>query len=123
MIINEDTSNAEYQIRAYQPGAIQVNETTYQRSIIVTAWKLITDWPPQSLDQLRQEDFEPIFAFKPEIVLLGTGITFAKPKNELLDVFYTSDVGIEYMDTGSACRTFTALSAEGRHVVAALLIK
>jgi uncharacterized protein len=31
-------------------------------------------------------------------------------------------IGVEVMDTSAACRTFNALSAEGRNVVAALLL-
>jgi uncharacterized protein len=32
-------------------------------------------------------------------------------------------IGIETMDTAAACRTYNILAAEGRHVVAALLVE
>lgn len=123
MILNEDSGIGDYQIRAYEPGAVTVNETVYTKSLIVSAYKLVADWAPQSLDELKNEDFKPILEVGPEIVLLGTGISFKMPAQKQLAPLYLEKLGVECMDTGAACRTYTALMSEGRKVVAALLIK
>lgn len=122
MILTEDISDSRYQIRAYKPGAITVNSDTYTRSLIVTPKELITDWAPQSLLELRAEDWEAVLALKPEIVILGTGKKFILPPKAQLAPLYEQRVGVECMDTGAACRTYTVLMSEGRYVVAALLI-
>jgi len=123
MILNEDAGIGDYQIRAYEPGAITINETVYTKSVIVSAYKLIADWAPQSLDELRDKHFNLILEADPEIVLLGTGVNFKMPAQKQLAPLYLEKLGVECMDTGAACRTYTALMSEGRKVVAALLIK
>ena len=123
MILTQHIDGAHYQIRAYEPGAITVNETVYHRSLIVSADTLITDWPPSSLHALDSGHFAPLLALKPEIVILGTGLHFIMPPAKQLAPLYHGKYGVECMDTGAACRTYTALVSEGRNVVAALLIK
>lgn len=123
MILTEDTGIGDYHIRAYKPGAVTVNDTVYNKSLIVSAYALIPDWAPQSLDELKDEHLKPILEIKPEIVLLGTGVTFKMPPPKQIAPLYQRKLGVECMDTGAACRTYAALMSEGRKVVAALLIK
>ena len=123
MILIQNIDDTQHQIHAYEPGAITVNETIYHHSLIVSADTLITDWPPSSLQTLTATHFEPIFALKPEIIILGTGLHFIMPPAKQLAPLYQKQYGVECMDTGAACRTYTALVSEGRNVVAALLIK
>ncbi len=123
MILTQDTSDAPFQIRAYGDGIITVNENVYQKSLIISAQTLITDWPPQSFQELTEKDWAPVLDLKPELVLLGTGRQFKMPHPSLLAPLYLKKIGVESMDTGAACRTYTALIAEGRNVVAALIIQ
>lgn len=122
MLISEDKPNSEYSIRSYQPGEIHINTDTYTRSVIISLSTLITDWPPQTLDELELSHLNTIIQLKPEIVLLGTGTQFKIPDKSLLTLFHDNKIGIEFMDTRAACRTFMALAAEERNVVGALLI-
>jgi len=123
MIILEDQSDAGYQIRAYEPGKIRINETDFNCSIIVAAEHLIPDWGPQTLAELKPEHWQPVLSLKPEVIVFGTGNKFIMPKAELLAPLYEQQLGVESMDTSAACRTYIALMSEGRNVVAALLIK
>ena len=132
MVITQDTSDALYQIRAYSSGQIKVNETIYQQSLIVTAQDLITDWQPQSFAELEPEHWLALLNYLEKnsknkslnwIILFGTGAHFQMPKPHLLAPLYQQKVGVESMDTGAACRTYTALISEGRQVIAALLVK
>lgn len=122
MLLSKDISDARYQIKAYEPGVITVNEIIYRNSIILSSDTLIDNWPPRNLDSLTQEDQEQILQLTPEVILLGTGRQFIMPKDEQISVLRQCRIGFESMDTGAACRTFVALASEGRQVVAALLI-
>src|SRR5437763_1784793 len=68
-------------IRGYSAAEIRIGEHRVQRSCIVTADRLITDWEPESFADLAPAHLEAILALTPEVVLLGTGATqrFAPP--------------------------------------------
>lgn len=122
MIITEDKSDARYQIKAYHSGNITVNSETYTHSLIIGPNVLLLDWAPQSLAELSLKDWQAVIDLKPKILLLGTGDVFQKPKHAILAPIYAANIGIEIMNTGAACRTYTALIAENRNVIAALLL-
>lgn len=118
----ENPNTSQYIIHSYAPGEIRVNDTTYRHSIIVAPQQLITDWPPQYINDITAEHLHSIVTLNPEVVLVGTG-----PEQRFLDPslfveFMTKHIGFEMMNTGAACRTFDLLAAEGRRVVAALLL-
>ena len=121
-MLNEDKSHSDYQIKAYTPGAITVNDTTYHQSLIIAPTTLIDDWPPQCLAELKHQHLDTILALAPEIVILGSGRAFQLPSKGQLAPLYQQLLGVECMDTGAACRTYMALNSENRRVVAALLI-
>ncbi len=110
-------------IRAYRPGEIVVNDQVYHRSLVVGGHALDPDWAPQCIDQLKIEHLEPILALQPEVVLLGTGARLIFPAPPLTARFARQGIGVEIMDTGAACRTYNVLIAEGRAVVAALIVE
>jgi uncharacterized protein len=121
MELNLDSGEGQYHIRGYDIDFIQINDEKITHSIIIMPNKLIT-WPPQSLVELNATHFLPLFDLNPSIVLLGTGQKLIFPDPALLADFYAKKIGIEVMTTAAACRTYTVLMAEGRHVAAALLI-
>ncbi len=123
MVILEDKNDASYQIRAYDTGMIKVNDTEYRQSLIIAPEHLIANWEPQSLTDIQAKHWQPILELQPEVVIIGTGDQFILPKPEILAPLYAQQLGVESMSTGAACRTYTALMADGRNVVAALLIQ
>ncbi len=123
MLVSEDQNQDKIQLQRYEPGEITVNERLYTQSLIITSTQLIDSWQPQTLAELKAEHFQPILALKPEVLILGTGTEFSIPKASLLATVYAQGIGVESMNTGAACRTYIALAAEDRKVVAALLIK
>ena len=110
-------------IRGYSAAEIRIGQHRVQRSCIVTADRLITDWEPESFADLAPAHLEAILALTPEVVLLGTGATqrFAPPavRAELAQ----RGVGLEAMQLGAACRTFNVLVQEERRVAAALFLR
>ena len=117
-----DENNAAYQIRAYTPGQIQVNQDIYTRSLIISSEKLFENWPPQHISQLEPEHFHIISELHPAIFILGTGEKLIFPKIELYGQLLNQGIGVEIMDTSAACRTYNILALEGRNVAALLII-
>ena len=123
MPLTLDDNHATYQIRAYEPGRIQVNERIYNTSIIIAPEKLIDDWKPQNIQALHKEDLKIIVEWQPAILLIGTGSQLQFPELTIYGDLINNGIGVEVMDTRAACRTYAALSAENRNVVAALIIQ
>lgn len=123
MPLTLDENNATYQIRAFKPGLIQVNEQTYTQSLIVAPEKLIEAWPPQHISELTRDHLKIIIELHPAILIIGTGEHLQFPGIELYGDFINEGIGVEIMDTAAACRTYTILAAENRDVMAALIIR
>ncbi|MBA1148163.1 Mth938-like domain-containing protein [Ectothiorhodospiraceae bacterium WFHF3C12] len=111
----------DHRIRGYEPGRIFVNEEAIETSVLVAGPVLDREWPPASFEDLSPEHLDAVIALDPEIVLLGTGERQRFPRREFMRVMFEKGIGLEVMDTASACRTYHVLMAEGRMVVAALL--
>jgi uncharacterized protein len=104
------------------PGWVRVGAQEYREGLVLLPDKVIEGWAPAGIDALTADDFAALLAHKPEIVLLGTGATqrFLHPR--ILAPLTDARVGVETMDTRAACRTFNILVAEGRRVLAALVV-
>ncbi len=109
-------------IRQVERGAIYIGDERITDSIVLTHDKLIRDWFPADMEAMTEQDLGQILSLEPEIVILGTGTTPRRPPTEFLYALARRGVGLETMDTGAACRTFNILLAEGRRIVALLLL-
>lgn len=97
-------------------------EETLESSFIMTAATLIRDWPARTISDLVSEHSEQLVSLKPEVIILGTGNKIAFPDMHWSATLYQNGIGLEVMDTGAACRTYSILAADGRNVAAALLL-
>ena len=120
MEIYEDNNSSTYQITHYDTDTITINDTAYGHSLIVSANHFIPDWPVQTPKQLSLDSLTPAMIQNPETLLIG--IDHCEPDFELLNACRNEDIPLEWMNLGAACRTFSILSAEGRHVVACLIL-
>ena len=118
-----DENQANYQIRSYQPGQVQVNDQFYNNSIIIVPGKLIADWQPQTISELTHEHLAMIVELHPTILILGTGAQLQFPDIAIYGPLISQGIGVEVMNTRAACRTYNALTAENRNVIAALIIR
>ncbi|EDN71853.1 MAG: Mth938-like domain-containing protein [Candidatus Parabeggiatoa sp.] len=115
------SDDSHYQIQRVDSQSVTINEKVYSHNIIVQP-NSISDWDVENFDTLEVAHFQQLCALRPELVLLGTGQKIHFPATELLVPLINEGIGVEVMDTPSACRTYTILMAEGRKVLAALLI-
>lgn len=120
--LNLDENQAQYQVRAFKPGTIQVNKRIFTTSIIITPSQLIENWAPTSADELSSQSLEIIKDLKPDVLLIGTGAEHVLLSPDIYGDLINQGIGVEVMSTIAACRTYNALSAEDRNVVAALIV-
>ncbi len=108
-------------IHSVSADGIRVVDQLCTGSIIISAKRLITDWPVTSPQEITADLIGQILDLEPEIVLIGTGAHQVFLEQEMLMPFYKHPVGVEIMSTRAACDTFNILVSEGRNVVAALM--
>ena len=106
----------------YGAGYVAVNAVRYEQSVLVTP-EAVVEWPVHEFDALTASDFAFIGEQRPEVVILGTGAAQRFPPRELARALAASGAGVEIMDSKAACRTYNFLVAEGRKVIAAILIE
>lgn len=123
MPLELDENRAIYQIRSFKPGCIRINDKILYQSVIVAPNQLIENWQPQLFTELTADTLAVILTLQPNVLLIGTGTTLEYLPAEVYGNLINHGIGVEVMDTGAACRTYNALSAENRNVVAALIIK
>ena len=122
MKFEQDNAHGRNTFTGYGEGYVEVNRQRHAASLVVSADRVIVDWPAISIDALTADHFAAVVALAPEIVLLGTGARFAFPAPALLAPLRQAGIGVEVMDTPAACRTYNILLGEGRNVVAALVL-
>lgn len=83
----------------------------------------VTHWPVTQYKQLNEQDLMMLMDYKPELILLGSGKQHCLPLPWLVSALAKFRVGVEIMSTHAACRTYNILMAEGRQILAALLIE
>jgi len=91
-------------------------------SFIIAPGRLIQDWAPQTLAQLKPEHMQAALESKPELVIVGTGNTLEFPPVAITEALYREGIGVEFMDSAAACRTYNVLMHEGRGVLAAVIL-
>ncbi len=80
-------------------------------------------WSVSRMADLTLDAFAPVFAAGPavEFVLLGTGLTQALPPREIREGLRAKGLGLEFMSSEAAARSYNVLASEGRRMAAALI--
>jgi len=114
--------SASHLVRAWEPGRIRIGERWLTSHVIVAADTLISDWMPQDSARVTIDDLGPALALNPELVIVGAGNRPVSPDIDLMSELAARAIGLEYMQTAAACRTYNVLVHEGRRVAAALIV-
>ncbi len=122
MKLNLDPAATAQFVRAYGPEGILVGERWYRSSLVVAATGVRENWPPKSVESLTNAHVAGLIELRPQVLLLGSGMRQRFPSREVLAPLYEARIGFEVMDTAAACRSYNLLLAEGREVVAALIL-
>ncbi len=123
MKFQPDTLDGVNPITRHEAGCVWVGSSPYRHSVLVPWRGEVLPWDATKLGDLTSSHFERLADFKPEVVIFGSGgrLRFVPPA--LMRALYEAGIGIETMDTAAACRTYNVLVAEGRTVLAALLVE
>lgn len=122
MLINQEKFTDQFPVQAYEAGKLKINEQWFTQPLVLCFGQKPEHWALQDINQLEQASLQPLLEMKPEVLLIGTGNTLVFPKQKVMQEVLALGVGIEIMDTGAACRTYNLLLAEGRKVIAAVMV-
>ena len=110
-------------VSAYGPDYIEINAQRYTQSLLLSPESPVIEWSCTRFEDIKTEDFEQIAKLDPAVVIFGSGQRIRFLQAALIAPLIARNIGLETMDLQAACRTYNVLMAEGRKVVAALLIE
>lgn len=109
-------------IRTYGPGRFLIGEREWREPVLVTP----TVTTPLGVTSAEEVDVDTLAVLKTiepptELLVLGCGARamFVPPAQRA--AFKAAGLALEVVDTGSACRIYNVLLAEGRRVAAVLI--
>lgn len=109
-------------IRSYGPGRFLIGEREWHGPVLVTP-RATTAWQASRAEDVSPENLAILKEADPpaELLVLGCGprAVFLQPAVRM--ALKAAGLAVEVVDTGSACRTYNVLVAEGRRVAAALI--
>lgn len=121
MKFQPDRSSAQT-IQGYGPGWIGVDADRITHSVLIGSSGLRQAWAPNRFEDLTAEHFAQLAQLDTELIIFGSGARNRFPPPAWLAPLMARRLGLETMDTAAACRTYNVLAAEGRRVMAALLV-
>ncbi|MBU3694289.1 MAG: hypothetical protein FGM40_05605 [Rhodocyclaceae bacterium] len=106
-----------------RPASVTVRGQRWSGAVVLQARAAPAAWPLTGWGELAERHFDALLALQPDVVLVGTGLRqrFAHPR--LYAALSAAQIGVDFMDTAAACRTYNILAGEDRAVVAALLVE
>ena len=117
------TTTQQYQtVTGYEADWVEINAIRFSHSLIVLPESAPVVWPVSTFESLSADDFAPLEAVKPDLVVLCTGQRQRFVAPGLIGKLLSLRIGVECMDNQAACRTYNILMAEGRKVALALIL-
>ena len=109
-------------IRSYGPGHFVIGERDWRVPVLVTP-ALTVEWTVSRAEDLSLVSLAPLRQMQPppELLVLGCGRRAIFVLPALRAELRRAGLALEVVDTGSACRIYNVLLAEGRRVAAALV--
>jgi uncharacterized protein len=109
-------------IQGYEPGRVFIDGGTYETGLIISPQRIVAGWGPACAADLSAEHLEALIELDPQVILVGTGERQFFPEPRVWRAAFRRGLGVEFMDTGAACRTYNILVGEYRKVAAGLII-
>ena len=122
MKFSEDYATGVNVIRSYDDTSISINSQTYNKSLVVSGDSLIEGWNIKQVNELNPENLSQLLELQPEVILIGTGTNIEFPHPATYSRIINQGIGIEFMDSRAACRTYNILISENRKVVAGIIL-
>lgn len=122
MKFSEDNTADSHIIRAYDAHSVNINGMVFKQSLVVSKHHLVTDWRVRSIEDLNETLLAELLVIQPEVILIGTGQKLQFPHPQCYASLLNQGIGVEFMDSGAACRTYNILRGEERQVVAGIIL-
>jgi len=110
-------------IDAYGDRGFRVSGQRHEGSLLILNDQP-RSWAVTSMAELSAESFAEVFAApkaEVEFVLLGTGEKQTLPPRAVREALSRAGIGLEFMATEAAARTYNVLASEGRRMAVALI--
>ncbi|MEO1039260.1 MAG: Mth938-like domain-containing protein [Pseudomonadota bacterium] len=109
-------------IDAFGDGGFRVAGQRHEGSILIAGASILV-WPVTDPKAVTPEAFAAFLQAeeKPDLVIFGAGARLVLPPAPVRDAFLKANIGIETMDTPTACRSYNLLAGEARRAWAALI--
>jgi uncharacterized protein len=109
-------------IRTYGPGHFLISQRDWREPVLVTPAGT-TPWPVARAEELSADNVAAVRAgaAPAELLVVGCGARAVFVPPAVRAALKAVGLAIEVVDTGSACRIYNVLLAEGRRVAAALI--
>ncbi len=115
MQLSEITYHDHAPISGYGAGFFRVGEMRHDGAVLVTP-AAVAPWSGyDDIDSLLK------LAGDVDVLFVGTGAEIAHLPAGLRDQLEEAGLGVEVMNSPSACRTYNVLLSEGRRIAAALI--
>jgi len=123
MKFSQDLTDSGYVVTAYDNSGIKVNGKQFEKSFIISPDEFHENWTIDSISELSSTHIQQLLDMKPELIIVGTGNKLVFPPVEVYAALVKQNMGVEFMDTNAACRTYNILTGEGRKVVAGIIFE
>jgi uncharacterized protein len=110
-------------VDAYGAGGFRISAVRHEGSLLIVQDEPHA-WTPKMLAEVTPADFDRVIALgarEVEFVLFGVGSKAAPAPAAVRRALQAAGIGLEVMDTPTACRTYNVLAAEGRRLACALI--
>jgi uncharacterized protein len=109
-------------IRTYGPGHFLISDRDWREPVLVTPGAT-TPWPVTRAEELAPDNVAAARAGRApaELLVVGCGARAVFVPPAVRAALKAAGLAVEVVDTGSACRIYNVLLAEGRRVAAALI--
>jgi len=122
MKFSEDYAIGTNVIRSFTDSSIDVNNKSYNKSLIVGNHILIDDWEITHIGDMKPQHWQKLLQYKPEVILMGTGKILKFPHPSTYAPAIEMGIGVEFMDSVAVCRTYNVLVSEDRQVIAGIIL-
>jgi len=104
------------------PARLLVRGQRWSGAVLLQTRSAPQSLPVSAFDELAEGHFDALLALQPDVVLVGSGARqrFAHPR--LFAALTAAQIGVDFMDTAAAARTYNILASEDRAVVALLFV-
>src|SRR3990167_9955177 len=99
----------QHSIQAYTDHSVSINNNTYQQNLILSVETMLVPWNIDTMYSLNAQHICELRLTHPKIILIGHNELNYIPNTEQMCVLYQTNIAIEWMSVGAACRTFNIL--------------